>query len=188
MKILMAMVLAVLVGCDGEAYKEWSEEREAKKEAEHARAERDARLRQVTGGHDWQYLNDGDVQYADAGDVLLLRKVKSDDHQVVAYFTEDGIFATQAYWRADCEPGSQIETSGVYADGEPVMLECRRVDGETWLFQGSEWPGGGAFALNEDFGGFTVDEDFTTWDWTKTRQYATLQRAKMPEPEEERAE
>ena len=26
MKILMAMILALLVGCDGEAYKEWSAE------------------------------------------------------------------------------------------------------------------------------------------------------------------
>ena len=34
MKVLMAMALAVLVGCDGEAYKEWSKEREARKEAE----------------------------------------------------------------------------------------------------------------------------------------------------------
>ena len=31
MKVLMAMALAVLVGCDGEAYKEWSKEREARK-------------------------------------------------------------------------------------------------------------------------------------------------------------
>ena len=34
MKVLMAMALAVLVGCDSEVYKEWSKEREARKEAE----------------------------------------------------------------------------------------------------------------------------------------------------------
>ena len=34
MKILTAMAFAMLVGCDGEAYTEWSKEREARKEAE----------------------------------------------------------------------------------------------------------------------------------------------------------
>ena len=44
MKILMTIVLALLVGCDGEAYKQWSAEREAKKEAKRKLAERKARL------------------------------------------------------------------------------------------------------------------------------------------------
>ena len=42
MKIVMTAAIALLVGCDGEAYKEWSAEREAKKEAERRLAGRNA--------------------------------------------------------------------------------------------------------------------------------------------------
>ena len=60
----MAMILTLLVGCDGEAYKEWSEEREAQKESERASAERNAKLSKGPNGDvPWQYLNDGDLQY-----------------------------------------------------------------------------------------------------------------------------
>ena len=191
MKILMTIVLALLVGCDGEAYKQWSAEREAKKEAKRKLAERKARLSVGPGGQGgWQYLNEGDVQYKAGDEYMLLRKVKADDHVVVGSINEGGEFGTAAFWKVDCKEGTQIESSLTYGDYTPVELDCVTFGSETWLYVYFFW----TTARDEapywaaDFDGFAVDEDFSTWDWTKVRQHATLQRAKMPEPEQEQAE
>jgi hypothetical protein len=170
MKILMAMTLALLVGCDGEAYKQWSNWRE-----------RNAALSYGPFGElDWQYLDDGNVQYAPRSGTMFYRKVKSEEHVVIAYFDEEG-FGASAFWKVDCSVGTKIETSQTFSGGSPKTLNCRRYSGSTWLDIGVHWADSDEpLRWAEDLDGFEVSEDFRDWDWSKAKQYATLQKASTP--------
>ena len=52
------------------------------------------------------------------------------DHEVLAWLTknEDGaiVLEAHAYWPADCEEGTSIETSVTYTDGKPVISSARQ--------------------------------------------------------------
>lgn len=172
MRILLAIALVALAGCD---YEEWS-----------AARERNANL--SYGPWNvlyWQYLNDGDVQYSAGDSVMFLQKVKSKDHVIAAYLDEDG-FNAFAFWKADCEEDTEIETSKSHADGLPKMLRCQRYGDSTWLVKGALWRDRDEPSFwTEDFDGFEVSEDFTLWDWTKAKQYATLQKAKPADPQDD---
>ena len=90
MRILLAIALVALVGCDNEKwsakYDEWSAERE-----------RNAKLNYGPDGWlNWQYVNDGNLQYAPYEGSMYLRRVKSKEHVVEANFDEDG-FHARAY-------------------------------------------------------------------------------------------
>ena len=116
---------------------------------------------------------------------MNLRKVKSEDHVVEAWLDEDGFHAI-AYWKVDCEVGSEIETSKTYSDGSPQMLECVRHDNGTWLVLGVLWRDRDEpLSLTRDYDGFEVSEDFREWDWTKAKQYATLQKAKPADSQDD---
>ena len=194
MRILLAIALVALVGCD---YQEWSAERERKAEEQRVELEREAEEQRIErernanlsygpgGWLNWQYVNDGDVQYAPYEGSMRLRRVKSEDHVVNANLDDEG-FRASAYWKTDCEEGTEIETSETFADGSPMMLECQRHGDNTWLRAGTLWE-----TLDEplkwiqDYDGFEVSEDFTLWDWTKAKQYATLQKAKPADSQED---
>lgn len=119
MKILLAIALLVLVGCD---YEERSAERE-----------RNAKLTYGPDGWlNWQYITDSDVQYAPYGGTMFLRKVKSEDHVLEAYFDEQGFHAS-AYWKVDCDEETEIATSRTYSDGSPAILYCERWGDSTWI-------------------------------------------------------
>ena len=183
MRILLAIALAALVGCD---YEEWSAERERKAEEQRIERERNAKLNYGPWGWlDWQYVNGGDVQHVPRNGSMRLRKVKSEGHVVHAWLDEDG-FNTYAYWKADCEQGTEIETSETYSDGSPVILRCQRHGGYTWLYKGSLWSDRDEPVWwSRDYDGFKVNEDFSEWDWTKAEQYATLQKAKPADSQED---
>ena len=190
MRILLAIALVALVGCD---YVEWSAERERKAEEQRIERERDAEEQRIrrerianlihgpAGLLMWQYVNDGDVQYAPHNGSMRLRKVKSEDHVVIAHLDEEGFHAS-AYWKTDCEEGTEIETSKTYSDGSTAMLYCDRWYGDsTWIEKGVQWSDRDEpLKWTVDYDGFEVSEDFRDWDWTKARQYATLQKAKKP--------
>lgn len=178
MRILLAIALVALVGCD---YEEWSAERERKAEEQRIERERNAKLNYgPVGWLNWQYVNDGDVQYAPWDGSMQLRKVKSEDHVVIAHLDEEGFHAS-AYWKTDCEEGTEIATSETYSDGSPMMLWCRIRDDSTWIETSVIWNNRDKPAnWNDDLDGFEVKEDFRDWDWTKAKQYATLQKAKQP--------
>ncbi|MDA9625671.1 hypothetical protein N9S57_02760 [Luminiphilus sp.] len=183
MRILLAIALVALVGCD---YQEWSAERERKAEEQRLMRERNANLSYGPAGHrDWQYLNAGNVQYSAGDSAMVLRKVKSKEHVVMAYIDETG-FRARAFWKTDCEEGTEIETSKTYSSGTPKILWCKRYGDSTWIMAGTIWPDRDEpknWAV--DFDGFKVDANFEYWDWTKAKQYATLQKAKPADSQED---
>lgn len=194
MRILLAIALVALVGCD---YQEWSAERERKAEEQRIQLELEAEEQRIerernanlsygpTGHWGWQYLNGGSVQYAPRNGSMFLRKVESKEHVVSAMLNEDG-FQARAFWKTDCEEGTVIETSKTYSSGEVKILRCERHGDSTWIVAGTIWKTRDE-PLNwtVDFDGFKVDANFRDWDWTKAKQYATLQKAKPADSQED---
>ena len=195
MRLLAATLLAAfaMTGCD--QLDEWQADRAAKEaralvDAEAARvkdeadakaaakqAKRDAQLTYATN-YRWSYLNDGSVQYrVNNASQMYLRQIRSDDHIVLAYMDEKGFHAI-AYWKAPCEVGKEIPLSITDRDGEAFPLQCTRLDGLTWANVGVMWSAGSEPRhWVKDYDGFEVDVNFSYWDWSKARQYATLQKA-----------
>ena len=123
----------------------------------------------------WVALNDGTgVEYKEASSFILYLKEYSEEHVVYAYVTDEGFHAA-ARWKVGCEEGTEIETSKTYSTGEPMMLRCQ-ADG--WLSMSTLWRDGDPVFWRNDFDGFEVHTDFTKWNFSKGRQFATLQKAK----------
>ena len=186
MRTVLALYLIALIGCDGETYSEFKAEREAKQEADRILANRNARLIYgPRGWWGWSYVGESDVQYSSGDSMMVLRKVKSDEHVVMAYLDDEGFSAT-SFWKAPCTPDTVIETSVVDEYG-PIELECdyfhhARGAYATWLTVEVIWPDREKPARwRDDFDGFVVDENFRDWDWSKARQWATLKRASQAE-------
>lgn len=193
MRLLAATLLAAfaMTGCD--QLDEWQADRAAKEaralvDAEAARvkdeadakaaakqAKRDAQLTYATN-YRWSYVNDGNVQYRVANNQMYLRQIRSDDHFVRAYMDEKGFHAV-AYWKAPCEAGKVIPLSVTFSDGEPVPLHCIKLNGLTWANVSVMWASSEPRRWENDYDGFKVNVDFSYWDWSKARQYATLQKA-----------
>jgi hypothetical protein len=123
----------------------------------------------------WVELNDGTgVAYRVFSEFVQYSKYFSDDHFVFAYLGTDDFSAT-AYWKADCEDGTEIETSVKFRDGEPAKLKCW--GGDTVMISVAS-KSGNPMKWKRDYDGFAVDVDFREWDWTKARQFNTLLKAK----------
>ena len=198
MRLLAATLVAAfaMTGCDqldeGQADRAAKEARalvdaeaarvkdEADAEAAAKQAKRDAQLTYASD-YQWSYLNDGDLQYRVDGNQMYLRQIRSDDHIVVAYMDEKGAHA-YAYWKAPCEEGRVIPLSITDGNGDAHELVCVRLDGLTWASVGVMWKlGSEPRHWQRDFDGFEVDVIFQDWDWSKARQYATLQKAAASE-------
>ena len=129
----------------------------------------------------WTELDDGTgVEYVETPAIVLYKKVFSDSHRVFAHLSENG-FHSFAWWKTDCVEGTEIETSRTFSSGKPMFLRCK-ADG--WLQMRVKWSDGEPVLWSEDFDGFKVDVDFTEWNFTKARQFMTLQKAKQPEAQE----
>lgn len=130
---------------------------------------------------DWVDLNDGTgIAYREWGTYIEYTKSLSDDHYVFARLHED-YFSATAFWKAECEYGAEIETSVTFSDGEPAKLRC----GDDIVKIGVRWPSGEPVKWKDDYDGFVVDVDFREWDWSKARQFNTLQKAKPVAPDKE---
>ena len=67
-----------------------------------------------------------------------------------------------------------------------MMLSCYLYGNSTWIGKGSVWPDRDEpFKWTRDYDGFKVAVDFRQWDWTKAKQYATLQKAKPADSQED---
>ena len=177
MRLLAATLLAAfaVTGCD--QLDEWEANRTAQAEARAQQAKRDAQLTYATNSWRWSYLNDGNVQYHVSDNQMYLRQIRSDDHFVRAHMNEKGFHAA-AFWKAPCEVGKEIPLSITDRDGEAFPLQCTRLDGLTWANVGVMWSAGSEPRhWVKDYDGFEVDVNFSYWDWSKARQYATLQKA-----------
>lgn len=142
------------------------------------------------GNLSWSFVdNRRDVQYAESQSAGLgyLRKVKTLDHVVLGFFPKSGGFSARAYWKAPCIKDSVIKTSQEYSSGEAIPLRCQEWGGDTWLYAGVNWSErDSALYWLEDYDGFEVNEDFNQWDWSKAKQYTTLQNAETPEERRQR--
>ena len=127
----------------------------------------------------WVELNDGTgISYRVWGNYIEYAKSLSDDHYVFARLREDRFSAT-AFWKADCENGTKVETSVKFSDGEPAKLEC---SGGDIVKISVQWSLPEPVRWKRDYDGFAVDVDFREWDWTKARQFNTLLKAKPVGP------
>lgn len=181
MRLLAATLLAAfaMTGCD--QLDEWEANRAVQAEARAKQAKRDARLTYATN-YRWSYVNEGTVQYRVTDhNQMYLRQIRSDDHFVRAYMNENGFHAV-AYWKAPCEVGKVISLSGGYGNGESYLLLCTKLDGFTWAYMAVMWTSSSEPRHWErDYDGFEVDVNFNYWDWSKAKQYATLQKAAASE-------
>ena len=176
------MVLAVAVFCSYALYSD-------------AQANEALTLR--TSVSDWQWQRakglgkrrSNDVQWhIDFMNYYAMRRVY-DDHQVIAILRKNdddtiGLNA-YAYWTADCEDGTTIETSVTYSNGETVTLNCVKDDWGNSLWTGVSWSDVDVDVLprwSENFDGFAVDENFRyTWDFQPALRHLTLKSAKNTE-------
>ena len=181
MRLLAATLLAAfaVTGCD--QLDEWEANRTAQAEARAQQAKRDAQLTYATNSWRWSYLNDGNVQYHVSNNQMYLRQIRSDDHFVQAYMDQEG-FNASAYWKAPCEVGKVIPLSITGGNGDAFTLNCKRLGGFTWAYVGVNWSRDSEPQhWVRDFDGFKVNVDFSYWDWSKAKQYATLQKAAASE-------
>ncbi|MDB2352756.1 hypothetical protein N9V92_06160 [Luminiphilus sp.] len=180
MRLLAATLLAAfaMTGCD--QLDEWKANRAVQAEARAKQAKRDAQLTYATN-YRWSYVNDGTVQYRVDGNQMYLRQIRSDDHFVRAYMDEKGFHAV-AYWKTPCEVGKEIPLSITDSKGEAFPLRCTKLEAFTWATVGVNWSRGSEPRYwVRDYDGFEVDVNFNNWDWSKARQYATLQKAAASE-------
>jgi len=108
----------------------------------------------------------------------FLRKVYlKENYAIYAWKDDDYALVVEVAFRAECEPGSVIETKEKYSNGNPMKLTCYETGDE--LTVRSYWSGGNTnFVWEKDFGGFVVMEDFRKWDFKKVDQKVTLSRSK----------
>ena len=169
-------------------------------EALYSDAQANKALTERTQYSDWQWQKDRGIGNRRSSDVhwriyedfgYTMRRVYA-DHQVATWLTknEDGEIRLHAaaYWPADCEEGTSIETNATYFDGTPLTLWCRQKDWGNQLETGVGVSDADVDDLprwSKNFDGFEVDEDFSrTWDFQPAVRHLTLQSAKPTEETE----
>ena len=164
-------------------------------EALYSDAQANKALTERTGHSDWQWQKDrglgnrrsSDVQWRiDDDNDYVMRRVY-DDHEVYAWLikNEDGEIdlAASAYWPADCEEGTSIETSATDSNGTPFTLRCFKNDWGNVLRASVKWDDVDLDDLphwSHNFDGFRVNENFDSyeWDFQPAVRHLTLQSAK----------
>ncbi|GAG20103.1 unnamed protein product, partial [marine sediment metagenome] len=79
-----------------------------------------------------------------------------------------------AHFYIDCDFGTRIETSSTFSDGSPKYLSCEWGEALTISVQ---WGENSVPTWIEDFGGFSIYENFYDWDFTPLIKYLTLSKA-----------
>ena len=96
------------------------------------------------------------------------------------YIKHDGTLGSLSIWHVDCEPGTEIKTDATYSDGEPVFLRCHDEGGR--LIHQVSWTSGETDPYwSFDYGGFSISEDFSEWDFTELERESSILRATKPQ-------
>ena len=163
----------------------------------------DKALTKRTGVSDWQWhwqrdkglgnRHSSDVQWRiSEKDAYLLRRVYGNHEvRVILKRNEDSevSLTAAALWDADCEDGTNIETSATDGEGSPYLLRCREQDWGNALVAFAVWNNVDVNDLprwSKNFDGFEVDEEFDSyeWDFQPAVRHLTLQSAKPKEETE----
>ena len=155
----------------------------------------DYALTKRTAFSGWQWQKDKGLGNRRSSDVqwrihekrgYVMRRVYG-DHQVMVHLskTDDGAIGlvAAAYFVADCEKGTRIETSATYSDGDAYSLVCLPADWGNALGTSSIWDDTDLDDLprwSQNFDGFKVNENFDSyeWDFQPAVRHLTLQSAK----------
>lgn len=118
------------------------------------------------------------ITYHEEEKVSVLRKVNLEEKYAVYLLkNDDYTFSTFVKFTSDCKPGTKIETTEKFSNGESKTLVCSE-DGKSLGFEVYWNQKEPITSWNENLNGFKVNESFYGWNFDRLDREITLKKAK----------
>mgnify|MGYP001421947585 CR=1 FL=1 len=118
------------------------------------------------------------IAYVEEMGTSILRKVNLEEkYAIYVLKNEDYTFSTFVKFSTDCQPGTKIETSEKFSNGEPKILKCNK-EGTALSFEASWNQTEPITNWSENLNGFKFNEHFYSWNFDRLDREITLKKAK----------
>jgi hypothetical protein len=118
------------------------------------------------------------IAYVEKIGASILRKVNLEEkYAIYVLKNEDYTFSTFVKFSTNCKPGTKIETSEKFSNGEPKILKCNE-EGNSLSFEASWNQTEPITSWSENLNGFKFNEYFYSWNFDKLDREITLKKAK----------
>jgi hypothetical protein len=129
----------------------------------------------------WEWENEMyrvQVFYNEKEKVSILRKVNLEEkYTVYVIKNDDYTFTTYVEFSFDCEPGTKIDTTEKFSNGEVKVLQCDESGKK--LQYSAHWNQIEPITFwNENLNGFNFNQSFTGWNFDRLDREITLKKAK----------